>query len=203
MSPPATVVFDIGAVLVDWDPRHLLRKLLPDDAAVERAMREVVPHSWHVRHDAGVSFAENRAERLRLLPGERALLEAYDTRFMEMFSGPVHGTVEILEGLRARGVPTYAITNWPAEKFPPAREMFPFLKGFLGVIVSGDEGITKPDPRIYGLLFERYRLDPADCVFIDDSPANVAGSEAAGMRALRFTTPARLAQDLRGLGLDW
>jgi 2-haloacid dehalogenase len=203
MSTPATVVFDIGAVLVDWDPRYLLRKILADETAVERFMAEIVPHEWHLHHDAGVTFAENRAERLKLFPQHRALLEAYDSRFMEMFSGPIHGTVAILEGLRAAGIPTYAITNWPAEKFPPAREMFPFLKGFRGVVVSGDEKLVKPDPRIYRTLFERYGLDPATCVFIDDSPKNVAGSEAVGMKALHFTLPEKLAADLRALGLRW
>lgn len=200
MSRPTVVVFDIGAVLVDWDPRYLLRKVLPDEAAVDHAMREIVPHEWHVRHDQGVTFAENRAERLKLFPDCRELLEAYDSRFMEMFSGPIHGTVAILEKLRAQGVPTYAITNWPAEKFPPAKEMFPFLKGFLGVIVSGDERLMKPDRRIFRLLFDRFGLKAEDCVFIDDNPANVAGAAAAGMHALHFTGPGKLANDLAALG---
>jgi 2-haloacid dehalogenase len=201
LSPPDVIVFDIGAVLVDWNPRYLFRKITQDEARIEHFLAYVANHIWHVRHDAGVPFAENRRGLIAAFPQWQAWIEAYGDRFFEMFGGPVAESVGILEEIRAAGLPTYAITNWPGETFSRSQELFPFLKGFQGVVVSGYEGVLKPDPRIYRLLFDRFRLDPARCLFIDDSPANVAGAEAVGMPAIHFTDPARMRADLVARGV--
>ncbi len=140
------------------------------------------------------------AERIALFPDMAAEIRAYDERWLETLSGVIQGSVDILNRLRAAGVPNYAITNFSAEKFVDACLHFPFLAGFDGVIVSGEHKVLKPDPEIFHLLFERYGLKAQDCVFIDDVEKNVAGARAVGMHALHFTGPDQLRHDLGVLG---
>lgn len=197
-----TVVFDVGNVLISWDPRHLYRRIFDgDEERVERFLAEICTPEWNLEQDRGRSFAEAVAERVAAFPQWRAEIEAYDRRWHEMVPGAIEGTVRILAALRAAGVPTYAITNFSAEKFALARARFPFLDGFLGTIVSAHEKLVKPDEAIYRLLVERYGLSAEECLFIDDSPANVAAARAVGMAAHHFIDPARLAQALRAEGL--
>ena len=196
-----TVVFDLGNVLVAWDPRLLYRQLLPDDAAVESFFAEVDFAAWNHAQDAGRPFAGAVAEQAARFPHRRELLAAYQERFAETLDGPIEGSVAILHELHARGVRLLALTNWSAETFPVARESFDFLKVFEGVVVSGEEGVAKPDPRVFEILLGRYEVDPARAVYVDDSPRNVVAADEAGLTALHFTDPARLRADLVGLGL--
>jgi 2-haloacid dehalogenase len=197
-----TVVFDLGGVLVDWNPRHLYRALFADDpAAMERFLGEICTEAWHRKHDSGVSFAENAADLIRRHPGHADMIRAWGARFDAMIPGPIAGTVAILEQLAARGVPLYAVTNWPGEHFPTARVRFPFFSRFRDIAVSGVERIAKPDPGIWRVLFARNALDPKECVYIDDVAANVEAAARLGMTALHFTDPAGLAADLSRLGL--
>ena len=195
------VVFDLGGVLIDWDPRHLYRKLLADEAAMEHFLATVCTHEWNRRQDAGRSFAEG----VRLLkaehPDKAELIDAYCARFDEMIAGPIAGTVEILAELRARGSLLYGLTNWSAETYAPARERFAFLQWFRGILVSGDVGVIKPDPQIFKLLIERFDIDPQRAVYIDDVEANVAASRPFGIHAIHFTTPTALREELVALGL--
>lgn len=198
---PDTVVFDLGGVLVDWDPRYLYRQLLPDDAAVERFLEEVDFRAWNYRLDAGAGAAEAVEAHAALHPHHRDLLAAYPARFRETLGGEVPGTVDVLRDLHRHGVRLLALTNWSAETFPHARELFDFLDLFEDVVVSGVEKVAKPDPAVFRLLVERYRLDPGTTVFVDDSPANVAAAGKAGLVALRFRDAATLRADLQRLGL--
>lgn len=201
--PPAydTVVFDLGNVLIRWDPRLLYRQLLPDDDAVEEFFAEVDFAAWNHAQDAGRPFAQAVAEHAARFPHRRGLLAAYQERFAETLGGAIEGSVAILEELRERKVRLLALTNWSAELFPVARENFDFLKIFEGIVVSGEEGVAKPDPRAFALLLERHGVDPARAVFVDDAPRNVAAAADAGLTALRFTAPAVLRAELVGLGL--
>ena len=197
---PTTVVFDLGGVLIDWDPRHLYRRLLPEDE-IEEFLDEVGFAAWNYAQDAGGSWDE-AVERLAARhPHRRELIAAYPARFPETLAGPVPGSVELLRDLHAAGVRLLALTNWSAETYPHAEATFDFLTLFEDIVVSGAEGIAKPDPAVFALLVDRYRLDPAATVFVDDSPVNVAAAAAAGLRAVRFTDADTLRGDLSRLGL--
>jgi len=195
-------VFDLGGVLLDWNPRHLYRKLFAgDEAAMEHFLATVCTHEWNRCQDAGRSFAEGGRLLTAEHPDKVELIDAYGARFDEMIAGPIAGVVEILAELRDRGTPLYGLTNWSAETYPPARERFAFLSWFRGILVSGEVGVIKPDPRIFEVLIERFAINPENAVYIDDVEANVAAAQSFGIHAIQFTTPARLRRELTRLGL--
>lgn len=182
-----TVVFDLGGVLVDWNPRHLYRKLIRDERTLERFLAEICPQSWNERQDAGRPLADATAERVALFPQHAELIAAYYGRWEEMLSGAMTETVELLEALHARGVPLFALTNWSAELFPIARRRFGFLERFRGIVVSGEEGLIKPDAAIFRLLCERHGIVPESALFIDDNSANIMAAAALGFATHRYT----------------
>ncbi|MFQ5973200.1 MAG: HAD family hydrolase, partial [Alphaproteobacteria bacterium] len=155
-----TVIFDIGGVLIDWDPRHLYRKLFDDEDAMEHFLATVCTPEWNAQQDEGRTVAEGTALLTERFPEHAALILAYYDRFGEMMNGPLEETVSLLGELRGAGTPLYALSNWSRETFPLARERFEFLDWFRGIVISGEEGVKKPDPRIYQLLLHRYRIDP-------------------------------------------
>ncbi|MDF1585272.1 HAD family hydrolase [Marinimicrococcus flavescens] len=197
------VIFDLGGVLIDWNPRHLYRRMLADEQAMERFLAEVCTPEWNLGLDAGRPFAEGVAELCARFPDERPLIEAWRERWIEMIGGPIHGTVTLLEELDAAGVPLYALTNWSAETFPlvDGDPAFAFLRRFAAIFVSGRLGMVKPHAAIYRHALEAIGRPAARCLFIDDSAANVAGAEAVGLAAHRFTSPAALRTELAGRGL--
>lgn len=203
MSTPRLIpVFDLGNVLIPWDPRPLYRRIFHgDEAAVEHFLSVVCPPEWNLSLDAGVPWAEAIAARLAVHPEHAEAIRAYDLRWEEMLGPPIAGTVVILEELVARGIPVYALSNWSAEKFKIARRKFPFLALFTDLVVSGEVKLVKPDPAIYRLLLSRNSLEASSCLFIDDVPANVATAEAVGMRGHRFESPEALRADLVSLSL--
>lgn len=199
--PPSTVVFDLGAVLIDWDPRYAYRAMGGTEAEIDHFLAHVATSEWNRQFDAGRPFAEGIAERTAQFPEHAAWLEAWWSRWPDMLGGPIHGTVGILAELRAQETPLFALTDWSAETFPIARQRFGFLGWFDGIVVSGEEGVTKPDPAIYGHLTTDHGVDPAATVFIDDKPGNVAAAEALGFTGLVFSDPATLRRDLTALDL--
>lgn len=200
--PFDTVLFDLGAVLVDWNPRYLYRPHFNgDEQALERFLAEVCPTDWVREMDAGKSIRQAIAERRARFPEHAPLLELWHSDWEVMLKDPIHGTVEILSELRARGTHLYALTNWSAENFPIAQRRFDFFKWFEDIVVSGEVGLAKPDPAIFRLTIERCRLTPARTVFIDDSAVNVAAGATAGLRTIQFTSPDKLRADLVALGL--
>lgn len=205
MSPSPRVdalVFDLGGVLIDWNPRYLYRTLFGgDDAAMERFLAEVCSSEWNECQDAGRPWAEGIAEAVARHPQDAALIHAYRERWEEMLAGPLHDSVALLEELHDHGVRLLALTNWSGETFPIARQRFAFLNRFEGILVSGDEGLKKPDPAIFQRLIARYALQPAHTLFIDDSPRNVAAARREGMQALHFSDAPRLREELRRLGV--
>jgi 2-haloacid dehalogenase len=195
------VIFDLGGVLIDWDPRHLYRKLFADQAAMEAFLAEICTPEWNQRQDEGRPFAAGVAELIARHPERREMIEAYQARWPEMLAGALDDTVAILAELKARGQSLYALSNWSAETFPYARERFDFLDWFHGLVISGEEGIAKPSPAIFRLLFRRYSIDPAEAVFIDDVQANVRAARSVGLQALHFTSATALREDLGRLGV--
>jgi len=204
MAKPArdTVAFDLGGVLIAWDPRHLYRKLFAgDETAMEHFLANVCTHEWNRCQDAGRSFAEGARLLKAEHPEKAELIDAYFSRFDEMMPGPIAGSVEILAELRDRGTPLYGLTNFSAETYPPAFERFEFLRWFDGILVSGEVGLIKPDPRIFELLIERFAIDPRRAVYIDDVETNVIAARPLGIHGIHFTTPAALRAELAELGL--
>jgi len=200
--PRSIVVFDLGGVLIDWNPRYLYRKLFAgDEAAMEHFLANVCTSEWNQEQDAGRTFAAAAALLKAEHPGKAALIDAYGARFDEMMAGPIDGSVEILAELHRRGVTLYGLTNFSAETYPLALRRFDFLRWFSGVLVSGEVGLIKPDPRIYRLLLERFAIAPAAAVYIDDVARNAAAASALGMHGIHFTDPASLRRELNGLGL--
>jgi 2-haloacid dehalogenase len=196
------VVFDLGGVLIDWDPRHLYRQLFAgDEAAMEHFLANICTHEWNRGQDAGRSFAEGARLLKAEHPDKAELIDAYFARFDEMMPGPIAGSVEILAELNALGAPLYGLTNFSAETYPATFERFAFLRWFRGILVSGEVGVIKPDPRIFQLLIERFAIDPRRTVYIDDVAANATAARPFGIHAIHFTNPAALREELAALGL--
>ena len=201
MKPkPKTVVFDLGGVLIDWNPRYVYRDVFSGNVQkMETFLRDVCSPAWNHKQDEGRTWREAVDELVRQWPDQAELIRLYWTRWPDMLKGPIAGTVRILESLSEANVPLYAVTNWSAETYGIAEARFGFLSRFRDVVVSGRERVAKPDPRIFQILIERNGLAADDCFFIDDVRANVEAAEAVGMTAIQFTTPGRLDEDLRSV----
>jgi len=203
MPTAATAVtFDLGGVMIDWDPRHLYRKLFDgDEAAMERFLAEVCTPEWNARLDAGRPFADGIAELVAAHPDQTDLIVAFQRRWPEMLGDAFGGTVAIMRELRAAGLRTYALSNWSAETFRMARGQFGFLDEMDGILISGELKIAKPDPAIFREFMRRFGLAPEATVYIDDWERNVAAAASLGMVAVRFVDATQLRRDLRDLGL--
>lgn len=200
-KPITTVVFDIGNVLIDWNPEYLYSRLIPDETERRTFLETVCTADWNLQQDLGRPWPEAVALLTEQFPEKATLIAAYYKRWHDMVPGEIPGTPALLAALKSAGTPLYAITNFSGEKFAEAQDRFPFLKtSFLDIVVSGDERLAKPDPRIYEILFERNGLDPAACLFIDDSAANVAAARELGMTAHHFNEAEDLRQELVALG---
>jgi 2-haloacid dehalogenase len=195
------VVFDLGGVLLDWDPRHLYRKLIDDPDRLADFLDRICTGEWHMAHDLGVPTLESCQELAREHPQHADLIMAWAERGEEMIAGQIDGTVEVLADLRRAGVPCFALSNMEAETFPLRRARFAFMRDFDGWVISGLEGVAKPDPAIFDLLLSRHGLDPARTAFIDDNPGNVAAARQLGVQAIRFADPGQVRGELRALGL--
>jgi 2-haloacid dehalogenase len=202
MPPSPTLIFDYGGVLLDWNPRYLYRKLFPnDEPAMERFLEEINFSAWNVQQDAGRPFAEAVAELCARHPGYCDLIRAYDERFLEAVGGAIPGTVEILRRLHLAGFPLYGLSNWPAEKFCLVRPMYAFFDWFQGMVISGEVGVVKPDPRIFHLLLGQVARPAEQCLLIDDSAANITAAASLGFQTIRFQDPTQLAAELAARGL--
>ncbi len=196
-----TVVFDLGGVLIDWNPRYLYRRLFDgDEVAMEHFLSTVCTPEWNALQDAGRPFWVATEELVERHPEHAELIRAFYGEWREMIGGPIAGTVELLAELRRRGTRLYALTNW-GEAFPEVRREVDFLDWFEGIVVSGEEGVAKPDPMMFRILAERYQLTPALTTYIDDSPANVVQAARQGFDAIHFRSPEQLRLELAGRGL--
>ncbi len=196
-----TVVFDLGGVLIDWDPRHLYRQLFSDPAQMEDFLAHVCTRDWHHAHDLGEDTRQSCRHLASRHPEHREMIMAWAERGEEMVRGQFDEAVAVLAELRAAGVRCLALSNMEAETFAIRRARFAFMDWFDGQVISGIEGVAKPDPRIFGILLRRYRLAPAATLFIDDAPPNVAAAQALGLHAVWYTSAGALRRDLRSLGL--
>ncbi len=197
-----TLVFDLGGVLIDWNPDYLYTKLIPDEQERKWFLTTVCTPDWNEEQDAGRSLAEATEHLVAKYPGHEASIRAYYDRWTEMLGGPIHETVEIFRELKSRGqLKLYALTNWSAETFPVALEMYEFLHWFDGRLVSGAERIRKPSPEIYQLLINRFGIDPKKAIYVDDNIRNVLPARELGFIGIHFRTPELFRDELKGLGL--
>ena len=195
------VVFDIGNVLVQWDPRHLYRKVFASEAEMEAFRGEVCTMEWHLEHDRGLSLAENAARLKSRHPDKAGLIDLWGERYGEMVPDRVADVASLVEALDAAGIALHGLTNMPVGFFPELCGRFPELRRLRETVVSGEEGLMKPDAAIYEVLIGRAGLTPARTLFIDDSPRNVEAALRLGFLGHRFTGAGELAAELRSLGL--
>jgi len=196
------VIFDIGNVLVGWSPRALYEKVVPDAALLEHLLANVITLDWHTHHDAGLPMAEGVRRLAGRHPEHADLIDLFRTRWHETIGPPDTGVVDILERLaRGKRVGLFALTNFSAETYPEFAANHPFMARFDDVLVSGEVGLVKPDPRIYALAIARFRVTPARTLFIDDRDENVAAARGAGMLGHQFKDARTLAAALADLGL--
>ena len=196
MPSTTSVIFDLGGVLIDWDPRHLYRKLFADSKDMEDFLATVCTTEWNRAQDAGRPFAEGVALLSTRYPQWAAEIDAFQSRWPEMLKGAIDGTVCILKELQGVGLPLYALSNWSAETWPHAQDRFEFLDDFDGMVISGFEGVSKPNAAIYQILLDRYALESGGCLFIDDQLVNVEAARQLGMQSHHFSSPAGLRQVL-------
>ena len=201
VTRPTTVVFDLGGVLIEWDPRNLYRQLFDDPQEMESFLAEVTTAEWNAHQDAGRPWIDGIELLAAEYPERREFIEAFHRRWPEMLAGEIPGSVDVLADLRAAGVRLIALSNWSAEMFPVARERFYFLEWFEGIVISGEVGMNKPDRRIFEHLAERFGIEPTEALFIDDSLANVDAATALGFQSIHFSGAAVLRLELVRLGL--
>lgn len=199
--PIQAVVFDIGGVLLEWDPRNLYRKLFDDEREMERFLDEVCTLEWHDAHDRGKPFSQAAAELAARHPEYSEQIHAWGRRSEEMVAGPIGETVELLLELKEAGVPCYALTNMEVETYPQRVERFPFMRWFDGAVVSGFEGMAKPDIEIFQLLLDRFELVPETTLLVDDAPRNVRAARSIGMQTVEFSSASELRRVLEEAGL--
>ena len=193
------MVFDIGGVLLEWDPGLVYRQLIPDPTELDWFLSEVCTPEWNGTLDAGRPFDEACDELAARHPAHARLVQAWK-RQDEMIAGEIDGAVELVSRLREQAVPLYLLTNMPAGVFAARRERYPVLRQFDGAVVSGEEGVLKPSAEIFARLRDRYSLEPGRTLFVDDAEANVRGARMAGFRAHHFVDPPTLALELRAHG---
>ena len=193
------LIFDFGSVLVDWDPHYLYIPYFGDASKAEWFLTEICPYTWNTQADAGRSLQEITEERIALYPQWEKEIRMYYDRWIEMMGGQIPGMEELVRDYKARGYGVWGLTNWSRETFPLVRHRYPVFDLLDGIVVSGEERTAKPGPELYRILLDRYGLQAETCVFIDDSPRNVAGAEAVGIRGLVFRDAAQLRRDLDGI----
>ncbi|HMJ69809.1 MAG TPA: HAD family phosphatase [Cyclobacteriaceae bacterium] len=202
MSKIDTVIFDLGGVLIDWNPRYLYRKIFKTEDEITWFMTNICTSEWNDMQDAGRSFSDATEDLVKKFPGHEAPIRAWYGRFPETISGAIQPTVDVLSKIRQKKAHRlYALTNWSAESFPWAQDNFEFLSWFEGIVVSGKEKTRKPYADFYHILFSRYNIDPARAVFIDDNINNIHGANEVGLQTIHFTNAAELEKDLAKLAI--
>ena len=202
MKKITSVVFDIGGVLIDWNPRHLFRKVFENEEEMEWFLANVCTYEWNVQQDGGKLFSVATAELQQKFPEYSDKIALYYGRWEEMLDGEIIGTVEIFRRLKSAGMPLYALSNWSHEAFPVAYNRYGFMKEFDGLVVSGYEKLLKPDHAIYRVLMDRYSINPAESVYIDDNKPNAIAATELGFNAIHFSSPDQLRVELALLGLE-
>jgi 2-haloacid dehalogenase len=202
MTQINTIVFDLGGVLIDWNPEYLYSRIFPNEEERKWFLSTICTLDWNEQQDAGRTLEEGTEHLVKKYPDHEASIRAYYGRWKEMLGGPIHETVEIFRELKFNtGCKLYALTNWSAETFPVALELYDFLHWFDGRLVSGEEKVRKPFKEIYQLLIDRFGIDPKKAVYVDDNIRNVLPARELGFVGIHFRTPELFREELKGLGV--
>lgn len=196
------IIFDLGGVLITWDPDIVYKKYFSDKQKVQQFYQETGIHQVNAEMDRGRPFQDALTELSTQFPHYHEPIHLWQTQWSAMIAGPIPDSVKILKLLHNQGHPLYALTNWAAETFfPHIRYKYPFFELFQDIVVSGVERLIKPDPKIYQLLLHRNKLDPTNCIYIDDKPENLTPAQNLGMSTIKFTSPLQLLKDLQVHGI--
>jgi 2-haloacid dehalogenase len=195
-----TIIFDYGNVLLEWDPRYVYQRYFPDDPeGMERFFREVNFMEWNAQQDKGRTFKEGVAELSKQFPQHSHLIQAYHDHWKDSIGGSISGTVDIMKQLKKAGYKLYGLSNWSAETFPYAREKYDFFHLFDDMVISGEVGHVKPNPRIFQIMLDKIGRPAGECLFIDDSLANIQQAQKMGFPVIHFQSPEQLRADLHQL----
>ena len=202
MKKIESVIFDLGGVLIDWNPDYVYRTIFNDETKMREFYTGVCTSEWNEEQDAGRGLKEATEELVARFPAEEKNIRAYYDRWEEMLKGEIEDTVKILEKIKDKNaVKLYALTNWSAETFPVALKRFEFLQWFEGRLVSGEEKMRKPFVEIYELLLKRFNINPATAVYIDDNERNLKAPRELGMHTILFKSPSQLEEELKELSI--
>ena len=196
-----TIIFDFGGVLVDWDPHRMLDAYFGSREKADWFIANICTGEWNAQMDAGKPFSQGIAELSAEYPEWSTEIQAYFDRWIEMIGGEIPGMLEVMIDLKRKGYKMYGLTNWSAETFCQVRHKFEVFDQLDGMLVSGEEKMLKPDPAFFQLLVDRFNLNPAECLFIDDNQPNVDGARRFGLNAIRFRDAATLRKELITLGI--
>lgn len=197
-----TVVFDLGGVLIDWNPYYVYRTIFKTDEEIKWFFDNICTHDWNEEQDAGRPIKEGNELLIAKYPEHKENILAYYDRWTEMLGGPIHGTVEIFRELKAKpGLKTYALTNWSAETFPIALDRYDFLHWFDGKVVSGEEKTRKPFKEIYQTLIRRFNINVGEAVYLDDNVRNLHPAKELGFSTIHFQQPEQFRKELVSLGV--
>ena len=195
------IIFDLGGVVLEWNPRRLYRQYFDNPEDMEAFLAEIDFTAWNALQDKGRPFAEGVAVLSAQYPHRARLIRAYHEHWEQSVGGPIAGTVGIAHRLKQAGYPLFALTNWSAETFPIAQKKYECLKLFDAIVVSGEVGLIKPDPAIFELTIRKTGVHASQCLFVDDHALNIAAAQRLGMRAILFRSPEALDAELREMGI--
>ena len=196
-----TIVFDFGGVLIDWNQRYLYRTVFTDENEMEWFLHNVCTEKWNSLQDEGIPFSETIPLLQKDFPEYKEQIEMYRSRWVEMVGGEISESVKILREIQEKDYPVYGLTNWGSETFRIVFEQFEFLRRLKGIVVSGDEKVVKPNPRLFDILVKRYAIKPESCIFIDDNINNIQSAKEMGFKTIHFVSPENLRNDLQVLNI--
>lgn len=195
------IIFDLGNVLIGWDARHLYKRFIPDPATVDHFLEQIRFSEWNAKQDAGRPFIEGVAELSRKFPHYSDWIKAYDTHWENSLTGTHDETVEIVQNLKRAGWPLYLLSNFSSEKFELIRRKYDFLGLFDDMVISGEHGTVKPDPAIFDIALQRIKCPSHQCLFIDDSIANIETASRMGFVTIHYQSPTQLRTQLKKLSI--
>jgi 2-haloacid dehalogenase len=200
MNKIDTIVFDLGGVLIDWNPDYVFNKVFSNEEEMRWFYNNICTSDWNEEQDAGKSLQQATEELVKKFPEHETNIRMYYGRWEEMLGGPIHETVEILKHLKHKtDYRLYALTNWSAETFPVALDRYEFLHWFHGRLVSGEEKIRKPFKEIYDLLIERFKISPETAIYIDDNFRNLIPAKELGFHTIHFQSPQQFKKELMNI----
>ena len=191
------IIFDFGAVLVEWEPRNIFRNYFPDNASIDAFLQEIDFKQWNVEQDKGRSFAEGTHLLAQKFPQHKEVFHALQERWGESIVGEIEGTVQLLHALKAKGYPIYGLSNWSAETFPIARARYEFFELFDDMVISGEVKLIKPEPAIFEYCLQKIGRPSYECLFIDDSELNIISATKLGFDCIHFRSPQQLKEELQ------